>query len=174
MASPKDFISPVNSEQELVYPFRNYLNYLHAKYSDLQTGKIADYIPELALAAPEWFGISVISTDGQIFEVGDCQQTFTVQSISKAFVFGLALEDHGREYVNSKVGVEPTGEAFNSIILDEKTNRPYNPMVNAGAIATTDLITGQNATERNPRSLLSTMRHSRPCSRFSPDGCYLS
>ncbi len=153
MASPKDFISPVNSEQELVYPFRKYLNYLHAKYSDLRTGHIADYIPELALAAPEWFGISVIGTDGQIFEVGDCQQTFTVQSISKAFVFGLALEDHGREYVNSKVGVEPTGEAFNSIILDEKTNRPYNPMVNAGAIATTDLITGQNATERLKRIL---------------------
>ena len=92
MASPKDFISPVNSGQKLVYPFRNYLNYLHEKYSDLQTGKIADYIPELALAAPQWFGISVITTDGQIFEVGDCQQTFTVQSISKAFVFGLALE----------------------------------------------------------------------------------
>ena len=63
MASPKDFISPVNSGQKLVYPFRNYLNYLHDKYSDLQTGKIADYIPELALAAPQWFGISVITTD---------------------------------------------------------------------------------------------------------------
>jgi glutaminase len=78
---------------------------------------------------------------------------FTIQSISKAFIYGLALEDRGREYVNSKVSVEPTGEAFNSIVLDEKTNRPYNPMVNAGAIATTDLIEGHGATERLKRIL---------------------
>ncbi|BBD68970.1 glutaminase [Nostoc commune NIES-4072] len=88
-----------------------------------------------------------------MFEVGECQQLFTIQSISKAFVFGLALEDHGREYVNSKVSVEPTGEAFNSIVLDEATNRPYNPMVNAGAIATADLIKGKNSTERLKRLL---------------------
>nr|WP_287736883.1 glutaminase [Microcystis sp. M113S1] len=59
----EDVNSLVNSGQKLVYPFRNYLNYLQDKYSDLQTGKIADYIPELALAAPQWFGISVITTD---------------------------------------------------------------------------------------------------------------
>ncbi len=87
------------------------------------------------------------------FEVGDCDKLFTIQSISKAFVYGLALEDNGREYVNSKVSVESTGEAFNSIVLDEATNRPYNPMVNAGAIATTDLIKGNDATERLKRIL---------------------
>lgn len=68
-------------------------------------------------------------------------------------MFGLALEDHGRDYVNSKVSVEPTGEAFNAIVLDEETNRPYNPMVNAGAIATADLIKGQDSTERLKRVL---------------------
>lgn len=134
-------------------PFRNYLNDLHAKYRSLNEGNVADYIPELALAKPEWFGICVVTQDGQVFEVGDCAQLFTIQSISKAFVFGLALEDHGREYVNSKVSVEPTGEAFNSIVLDEVTNRPYNPMVNAGAIATTDLIQGKSGTERLKRLL---------------------
>ncbi|MBF2073312.1 MAG: glutaminase A [Synechococcales cyanobacterium C42_A2020_086] len=134
-------------------PFRNYLNDLHEKYRSLNEGKVADYIPELALAKPEWFGICVVTQDGHVFEVGDCDQLFTIQSISKAFVFGLALEDHGREYVNSKVSVEPTGEAFNSIVLDEVTNRPYNPMVNAGAIATTDLIKGKNGTERLKRLL---------------------
>ena len=114
---------------------------------------MADYIPELALAKPEWFGVCVVTKDGQVFEVGDCDQLFTIQSISKAFVFGLALEDHGRDYVNSKVSVEPTGEAFNAIVLDEVTNRPYNPMVNAGAIATTDLIKGNSSTERLKRML---------------------
>jgi len=134
-------------------PFRNYLNDLHAKYCSLNEGTVADYIPELALAKPEWFGICVVTQDGHVFEVGNCDQQFTIQSISKAFVFGLALEDHGREYVNSKVSVEPTGEAFNSIVLDEVTNRPYNPMVNAGAIATTDLIKGKGGTERLKRLL---------------------
>jgi glutaminase len=134
-------------------PFRNYLNDLHQQYQPLMEGKIADYIPELTLARPEWFGICVVTTDGKVFEVGDCDRLFTIQSISKAFIFGLALEDHGRDVVNQKVSVEPTGEAFNSIILDEATNRPYNPMVNAGAIATTDLIKGKNGTERLKRIL---------------------
>ncbi len=134
-------------------PFRSYLNELYEKYRSLNQGNVADYIPELALAKPEWFGICVVTQDGHVFEVGDCDQLFTIQSISKAFVFGLALEDHGREYVNSKVSVEPTGEAFNSIVLDEATNRPYNPMVNAGAIATTDLIKGKTGTERLKRLL---------------------
>jgi glutaminase len=143
----------VNTIQSVTSPFRNYLIELHQKYQFLKDGNVADYIPELAKANPGWFGISVITADGQVFEVGDCQQQFTIQSISKAFVYGLALEEHGRDWVLSKVGVEPTGEAFNSIILDEKTNRPYNPMVNAGAIATTDLIHGSNATERLKRIL---------------------
>ncbi|WP_017301753.1 glutaminase A [Nodosilinea nodulosa] len=134
-------------------PFRNYLSDLHRKYLPLSDGTVADYIPELALADPSWFGVAVATVEGQVFEVGDCAQPFTIQSISKAFVYGLALEDHGRDYVNSKVGVEPTGEAFNAIVLDEATNRPYNPMVNAGAIATADLIKGKDGTERLKRML---------------------
>jgi glutaminase len=134
-------------------PFQHYLNELYEKYRILNDGKIANYIPELALAKPECFGICIVTAGGQIFEVGHCEKLFTIQSISKALVYGLALEDCGREYVNSKVRVEPTGEAFNSIVLDEKTNRPYNPMVNSGAIATTDLISGKNGTERLKRIL---------------------
>jgi glutaminase len=134
-------------------PFRTYLNELYEKYCTLNDGTVADYIPELTLADPNWFGICAVTVDGQVYEVGNCDQTFTIQSISKAFVYGLALEDHGRDYVNSKVSVEPTGEAFNAIVLDEATNRPYNPMVNAGAIATSDLIKGQNSTERLKRIL---------------------
>lgn len=145
--------SLADSIKSVTSPFRNYLRELQEKYQGVKEGKVADYIPELALANPDWFGVCVVTADGQEFSVGDCEQLFTIQSISKAFIYGLALEDHGREYVNSKVSVEPTGEAFNAIILDEATNRPYNPMVNAGAIATTDLIKGKGATERLKRIL---------------------
>jgi len=134
-------------------PFQTYLNDLYSRLAPIDDGDVASYIPELALARPEWFGICTIAMDGQTFEVGDCDRLFTIQSISKAFVYGLALEDRGRDYVNSKVSVEPTGEAFNAIVLDKATNRPSNPMVNSGAIATTDLIDGQTATERLKRML---------------------
>ncbi|MBE9102115.1 glutaminase A [Vacuolonema iberomarrocanum] len=153
MSDIGDLQSLTSSITAVTSPFRRYLSELHEKYKVINDGAVADYIPELALAKPEWFGICVGTSEGQVFEVGDCDQLFTIQSISKAFVFGLALEDHGREYVNSKVSVEPTGEAFNSIVLDEVTNRPYNPMVNAGAIATADLIKGDNGTQRLKRML---------------------
>lgn len=153
MSDIGDLQSLASSITAVTSPFRNYLTELHAQFQAINDGAVADYIPELALAKPEWFGICVVTSDGQVFEVGDCDQLFTIQSISKAFVFGLALEDHGRDYVNSKVSVEPTGEAFNAIVLDEATNRPYNPMVNAGAIATTDLIQGSSSTERLKRML---------------------
>ncbi len=105
--------------------------------------RIADYIPELAKADPKWFAISIATTDGQVFEFGDTDLFFTIQSISKPFVYGLALEDHGVQNVLEKVGVEPTGEAFNAIVLDEASNRPFNPMINAGAIAVSDLLKGK-------------------------------
>lgn len=129
------------------------LNELHSKYKSLQEGVVANYIPELAKVNPDLFSICIVTVDGQIYEVGDYKQLFTIQSISKVFAYGLALEDHGRDYVLTRVGVEPTGEAFNAIILDEQSKRPYNPMVNAGAIATTSLIKGSGATERLNRVL---------------------
>ena len=154
-----DMQSLASSITAVTSPFRHYLHELHERYQALNDGAVADYIPELTLAKPEWFGICVVTKAGQVFEIGDCDQLFTIQSISKAFVYGLALEDHGRDYVNSKVSVEPTGEAFNAIVLDEKTNRPYNPMVNAGAIATTDLVKGANSTERLKRMLAMFKRY---------------
>nr|WP_199306551.1 glutaminase A [Anabaena sphaerica] len=134
-------------------PFSEVLKDLHSQYKSLQEGTVAKYIPELAKVNPNLFSICIATTDGQIYEVGDYQQLFTIQSISKVFVYGQALEDHGRDYVLTRVGVEPTGEAFNAIILDEQSKRPYNPMVNAGAIATTSLIKGNGATERLNRLL---------------------
>lgn len=134
-------------------PLRDVLREIHARYASNDDGKVADYIPELAKANRNWFGISIATADGQVFEVGDCKQLFTIQSISKPFVYGLALEDHGLEHVLSKVGVEPTGEAFNAIVLDEASNRPFNPMVNAGAIATADLVKGKDFPDRVSRML---------------------
>lgn len=134
-------------------PFRHTLSDLHTKYLDEKSGQVATYIPELALADPNWFGISLVTVDGQSFDVGDSQQPFSIQSVSKPFVFGMALEDHGREAVLRKVGVEPTGEAFNAIVLDEQSNRPFNPLVNAGAIATCDLIEGRDFANRIKRLL---------------------
>lgn len=139
----------VRETRSVASPFRTYLNELHAKFLPLRDGAVADYIPELARANADSFGISVVSVDGNIYNAGDHHQLFTIQSVSKPFVFALAMEKHGRDYVNSKVGVEPTGDAFNSLIrLDEKSKRPHNPMVNAGAIATADLIEGSDATSR--------------------------
>lgn len=134
-------------------PFQSYLNHLSTTYLPLRDGAIANYIPELAKANPDWFSICVVTVDGQIYTVGDHTQPFTLQSVSKPFVYGLALEDHGREYVLTRVGVEPSGDAFNSIVLDERFNRPHNPMVNAGAIAVTCLIKGNTPAERLNRLL---------------------
>lgn len=138
----------IGSLKSATAPLRQTLSEIHAKYRGLSDGKLADYIPELTLANPNWFGISVVTVDGQSFDVGDFEQLFTIQSVSKPFVFGMALADHGRDTVLAKVGVEPTGEAFNAIVLDERSNRPFNPLVNAGAIATADLIHGQDLAER--------------------------
>ncbi|HEX9442601.1 MAG TPA: glutaminase A [Candidatus Binatia bacterium] len=134
-------------------PILSSLQEMHAKYRQDFAGKVATYIPELAKADPHRFGIALATVDGEIYEVGDARHLFTIQSISKPFVYGLALEDHGQDYVVSKVGVEPSGDAFNSIVFDVRGNRPFNPMVNAGAIATAALIRGAGHDRRLARLL---------------------
>lgn len=121
-------------------PVQQYLERLHAELQSVTGGEVASYIPELTRADPAWLGIALVTVDGHVYQVGDSQQPFTVQSISKAISYGLALEDRGLEHVLGKVGVEPSGEAFNSISLEPVTGRPLNPMINAGAIATTGLL----------------------------------
>ncbi len=129
-------------------PIRDQLAELHREFSQIHEGEVATYIPELGKADPNWFGICVVTTNGGVYEVGDSRQPFTIQSLSKPFVYGLALEDHGRAEVLAKVGVEPTGDAFNSISLDPITGCPRNPMINAGAIASTGLVEGRNTDVR--------------------------
>jgi len=134
-------------------PIGAYLERLHRKHAGESGGEVATYIPELAKANPDWFGICIATTDGKIYEVGDTRQGFTIQSISKPFVYGLALEDVGRDAVLAKIGVEPTGDAFNSISLAPQTGRPLNPMINAGAIAAASLVAGHSAEDRFHRVL---------------------
>jgi glutaminase len=134
-------------------PIERYLHRLHERHAELRSGEVATYIPELGKADPEWFGVCLATTDGRLYEVGDTRQPFTIQSISKPLTYGLALEDQRHEAVLKKVGVEPSGDAFNSISLDPHTGRPLNPMINAGAIATAGLVAGRSAEDRFERLL---------------------
>ena len=113
---------------------------LHLKYRALTEGQVATYIPELGKADPEDFAVSLATASGQVFEAGDYDRPFTIQSISKPFTFGLALETFGPSRVATHVGVEPSGDAFNAINLQHGTNRPHNPMINSGAITVTALL----------------------------------
>src|ERR1043165_3220686 len=136
-------------------PVLDYLQQVYRTCATATDGNVATYIPELAKANPDWFGICLVTATGAVYAVGDTNQQFTIQSISKPFVYGLALEDRGRAAVLEKVGAEPTGDAFNSISLEPGTGRPRNPMINAGAIATAGLIEGKTP-ETRLRRLLDT------------------
>lgn len=112
------------------------------------------YEPALATReVRDRFSICLATVDGEVYHAGEHRLPFALQSISKVFAYGLALEDHTREYVLRRVGVEPSGDAFNSIVFDERNNRPYNPMVNAGALATTNLVRGKDSAEKLQRML---------------------
>lgn len=132
-------------------PIATYLERLHRDWLPDRSGAVADYIPPLALADPDSFGIAVTTTEGHSYEVGDSRERFTIQSMSKPFTYGLALADRGFEAVDGKVGVEPSGEAFNSISLAPDSGRPLNPMINAGAITSASLVAGASAAERERR-----------------------
>jgi len=130
-------------------PFlHKYLQSLHQKFSELDEGNLADYIPELTKANPDWFGIALVTVDGHVYQEGVTHEHFTIQSISKPFVFGIALEDCDLDAIEKKVNTEPSGEAFNRISLEHNTGRPRNPMINAGAITMSGSVSGANADER--------------------------
>ncbi|HEX5000299.1 MAG TPA: glutaminase A [Terriglobia bacterium] len=126
---------------------------LHREIQPCNEGQVATYIPELGKANPEHFGVSLVTADGRIFEVGNCDVPFSIQSISKPFTFGLAIEQLGQEKVFEHVGVEPSGDAFNSIELQRVSNRPFNPMINTGAITVTALLHARYGAETEDRIL---------------------
>jgi glutaminase len=116
------------------------LEELHHRYRSQNDGTVATYIPELGKASPDDFGVCIVTAEGRRFEAGHSERPFTIQSISKPFTFGMAIDAVGHEKVARHVGVEPSGDAFNSISLQDGTNRPHNPMINAGAITVTALL----------------------------------
>lgn len=123
--------------------------------SFVKDGKVASYIPELSNAKPDKLGAAICMKDGTIISIGDYNNKFTIQSISKTVALMFALMDRGQDYVFQKVGMEPTGDAFNSIIKLEtvQPSKPLNPMINAGAIAVVSLISGDNNDDKFIRLL---------------------
>ncbi len=140
---PDDRPAVPGTPDVVVSPVEEFLASLVEEYRTLDEGEVATYIPELGRADPAWFGVAIVTVDGHVITAGDAEVPFSIQSISKPFVFGMALEDNGPDAVAAHVGVEPSGNAFNAIVVDG-SNRPYNPMVNAGAIVTTGLVRGDD------------------------------
>jgi glutaminase len=125
------------------------LDEAHRRYSNLDAGEVAAYIPALADASPALFGICVAGVDGAIFEAGDARHGFSLQSMSKPFVFALVCQAIGHDAARARLGVNSTGQPFDSVLAIElNEDRTMNPMVNAGAIATTSLVPGATAAER--------------------------
>lgn len=132
---------------------QHYLDRIRAEQIELRDGALASYIPELSTVDPESFGLSLSTSDGYVYESGDTAVEFTIQSISKPFTYALALELIGQDAVDAKIGVEPSGEAFNEISVDNVTKTPKNAMINAGAIAAVSLVPGAGADDRFDRIL---------------------
>lgn len=115
------------------------------------SGANASYIPDLKNANPHHQGVALMTIDGDMYTAGDVDVEFAIESISKAFVYALALQDRGLAEVSKFVGVEPSGDPFNQLSLDPTTGRPDNPLINAGAITTATLINGATGEERYKR-----------------------
>ncbi|MFD8099774.1 glutaminase A [Nocardia fluminea] len=127
------------------------LDEVYAVCRDDTSGAPADYIPELAAVAPDSFGLCLATADGLVYQVGDTDIGFTIQSISKPFTYALALADRGLDGVAAHIDVEPSGEPFNEISLEPDSQRPSNPMINSGAITAASLIDGRDAADKFER-----------------------
>ena len=139
-------------DQRLEELYRRHLALDHEADHYYESGR-GDYLPAQAGDESGRFAISLAAPDGEHYDTGDRDFRFPLHSISKVFAYAIALEDHGRDRVLERVGVEPSGDAFNSISFDERHHRPHNPMVNAGALATTALVRGADLDERFARML---------------------
>jgi len=121
----------------------------YVKFKDVKEGKNADYIKELATVDPNIFGIALVTADGQVFTKGDISSMVSIQSVSKVFTMAKVIEEMGFQAVQDKIGVDATGEVFNSIVAVERMRgKEINPLVNPGAIASTSLIAGKDSTAK--------------------------
>jgi glutaminase len=138
--------SPVAPRREVV---ASVVQEAYDKFKNESRGKNADYIPYLAKVDSKLFGIAIVTTDNQVLTQGDVNYSFSIQSISKVYTLALAMEALGADKVFEKVGSEPTGRPFNSpLAVVDMPSHTGNPFVNAGAIATTSLISGNSADDK--------------------------
>lgn len=124
---------------------------LYAWHRTRGDDRVVSYYPPAMRAEADRFGMAFTHVDGTRWHLGDSDYAFPLQSISKVFIYALALEDNGREATLRRVGVEPSGDPFNSITFDEVNNRPFNPMINAGALVATSLVHGRDGQEKVAR-----------------------
>ncbi len=118
----------------------------YAKHHNCREGKNASYIPALAQVNPSLFGLAAVTVEGKVLTVGDADQSFAIESISKAFNLSLVMDCHGSAELRRKIGAEATGEAFNSVMaLELHHGKPLNPLVNAGAMTAVSLVPGSDA-----------------------------
>ncbi len=118
------------------------------QFKDLAEGKNADYIPALAKVPSNYFGIALVTPQGKVSTVGDIAPAFSIQSISKVFTMALVFQESSEQFVENDVGVDATGQVFNSIVaIEQHKGKEMNPFVNPGAIATTGLVKGATADE---------------------------
>lgn len=135
-------------------PFQAAIDAAWERYRGLDEGKNADYIPALAQVDPKLFGVALVTVDGKVFQKGDVAARFSIQSISKVFTLASVMETAGARAVLEKIGVDATGQVFNSIVaIEQMRGKEMNPFVNPGAIATTSLVEGKTAEEKWARIL---------------------
>lgn len=147
-AQQKSPVSPRREQVEAV------IRDAYEKFKSDTSGKNADYIPFLAQVDSKMFGIAVVTTDNQVFSIGEVNYKFSIQSISKVYTLAFAMNELGAQRVFDRIGSEPTGRAFNSpVAVVDMPTHTGNPYVNAGAIATTSLISGKDANDKWNRIL---------------------
>jgi len=131
-----------------VKDFQRLVDAAHAKYKDLKDGKNADYIPILTETPSDLFGVVIVTKDGKVYSAGDIDYKFSIQSVSKVFTAALVMAQQGPQVLKEKIGVEPTGMAFNSKLALAVYEDSVNPLVNAGAIAAVSLVQATSEQER--------------------------
>lgn len=140
--------------------YRRHLSLHDASVTSFYRSGRGYYPPEDAGEERHQFGVCVVTTEGEAYRAGDVTAPFPLHSISKVFSYACALEDRGSEHVLRRVGVEPSGDAFHSITFDERRGRPHNPMVNTGALVTSDCVRGGDPAEKFDRILAALRRYS--------------
>lgn len=148
---------PIADDRSRDAVVRRHLRELYDRHAGAWNEGVVRFYPPEAESRRHLFAIAAAHVDGTLGALGDCDVRFPLHSISKVFIHALALEDNGRDRMLRRVGVEPSGEAYNSITFDAVNNRPHNPMKNAGALVATNLVRGRDAEEK-VRRLLERLR----------------